>query len=382
MSRHNPWWVIWLLTGVSVIGCNSLALSPILSDISLAFGQTPDQVARATAAYGGATALASFFLARYSENFGMRKMLKTGCIGLVIGVGSCGLAQNWIMLTVSQALAGVSAGIMLPAIYAMAASIAPPGKESQYVGRVITGWSLAMVVGIPFAALISDLWGWRMAYVVMAAFAFTAFLGFRQLPPYKREIHSAALSATQVLKIPTVLPVLSVCLLFMFSFYGVYVFMGDFARETLGISASAAGLLVMAYGSGFALASIGDSIIDRFRPQRMIRYVLLVIACLYLSMQLFISGLVPLLLICFAWGFVNHFGLNCILVILNTADPDNKGAIMGIYTATTYLATMLATLVFGYLYIHFPFTSLTTLAMASCLLGATLAAMSRSLARG
>ena len=179
-----------------------------------------------------------------------------------------------------------------------------------------------------------------------------------------------------------VLPVMSICLLFMLSFYGVYVYIGDFTRATHGLSASAAGLLVMAYGTGFALASVGDPIIDRFGPRRIIRYVLLVIACLYLSMHLFLSGLLPLLVICSIWGFVNHFGLNCILVILNSADPENKGAIIGISTATTYFATMLATLVFGYLYTRFPFSALITLAMASCLLAAMIAATSRSLSRG
>lgn len=369
----STWSLLWLLIGVSVVGCNSLALSPILSDLSAAFNQSPADVARAAAAYGGATAFASFFLARNGENFGMRKMLRVGTILLIIGIGTSALATNWIMLTFSQATAGLAAGVMLPAIYAMASSIAPQGKESVYVGRVITGWSLAMVFGIPLAAIISDLWGWRVAYLSMAAICFVSLIGFSKLPSYKRQQKTKTLSAKQVLMIPDVLVVLIICLLFMFSFYGIYIFIGDYARTALSISASSAGLLVMAYGIGFALASAGNPVIDQYGPKRSMRLVLLIISSIYASMYMLTNGLIPLILICAAWGGANHFGLNCILVILNTADLENKAAIMGIYTAITYFATMLATLLFGFLYNQFEFSVLITVAMVSCLIAALVA---------
>ncbi len=374
-QSSNFWSLLWLLIGVSIVGCNSLALSPILSDLSGAFNQSADKVARAAAAYGGATAFASFFLARNGENFGMRKMLRLGTVFLTIGIGTSAFADNWVMLTLSQATAGIAAGVMLPAIYAMASSIAPQGKESVYVGRVITGWSLAMVFGIPFAALIADLWGWRFAYAIMAILCICSLIGFSQLPAYKRQQKTKTLSTSQVLKIPNVLTVLAICLLFMLSFYGVYIFIGDYARNTLSISASSAGLLVMAYGIGFALASVGDPIIDKFGPKQSMSFVLLIVSGIYVSMFALTNSLTALLVVCFAWGFANHFGLNCILVILNTADRENKAAIMGLYTTVTYLATMLATLIFGWLYSQFDFRALIALALLNCLLAATLAAI-------
>ena len=373
IQSSNFWSLLWLLIGVSIVGCNSLALSPILSDLSAAFNQSADKVARAAAAYAGSTAFASFFLARNGENFGMRKMLRLGTVLLAVGIGSSALANNWVMLTFSQTLAGIAAGVMIPLIYAMASSIAPEGKESVYVGRVITGWSLAMVFGIPLAAFIADFWGWRFAYIIMAILCICALIGFSQLPAYKRQQKTKTLSTRQVLQIPNVLIVLIVCLLFMLSFYGVYVFIGDYARSSLSISASSAGLLVMAYGTGFALASIGDPIIDKFGPKRSIGFVLLIISGIYASMFILTGSLITLVLVCFAWGFGNHLGLNCILVILNTADRDNKAALMGIYTTITYVATMLATLIFGFLYSQFEFNALITLALVNCLLAAAIA---------
>ena len=372
-QQNQFWSLLWLLIGISIVGCNSLALSPILSDLSHAFDEAPSLVARAAGAYGGATAFASFFLARYSENIGLRKMLMLGCIFLCMGVGSCALASNWIMLTVSQTIAGLAAGIMIPAIYSMASAIAPKGRESVYVGRVITGWSLAMVFGIPLAALIADFWGWRYSYIIMATISLCSLIGFSRLPAHKRLHKTKSLSARQVMKIPHVLVVLIMCLLFMFSFYGVYIFIGDYARSTLSVSATSAGLLVMSYGLGFALAAVGDPLIDKIGPRRSIKYVLFIIALVYASMFVLTSALIPLILVCCIWGFANHFGLSCILVILNTSDPENKAAIMGVYTAITYIATLLATLLFGYLYRHFEFNSLIFLAMMSCLLAGSLA---------
>ncbi len=63
MSAPSPQGLVWLLMlGVAVVGSNSLALSPILSDVAADLRASPVEVARANAAYGGATALAALTL--------------------------------------------------------------------------------------------------------------------------------------------------------------------------------------------------------------------------------------------------------------------------------------------------------------------------------
>jgi len=72
------------------------------------------------------------------------------------------------MLCIAQAAAGLCAGVALPAIYGLAADVGPNGRESETLGKVLTGWTLSLVAGVSLSAVVSDLVGWRAVYAVLA----------------------------------------------------------------------------------------------------------------------------------------------------------------------------------------------------------------------
>ncbi len=118
-----------LTAGIAVVGSNSLVLSPILGDVATAMAATPVAVSRAIAAYGGATALSAFLLAPQIDRIGPRRALLGGMVGLAAATLLSAFAMHWLMLAAAQALAGLGAGIILPSIYTLATTIAPPGRD-------------------------------------------------------------------------------------------------------------------------------------------------------------------------------------------------------------------------------------------------------------
>ena len=60
-------------------------------------------------------------------------------------------ALHWLALTLAQAVAGMAAGVILPAAYGSASLIAQPG-QARTLGRVIAGWSVSLVAGVPLSA--------------------------------------------------------------------------------------------------------------------------------------------------------------------------------------------------------------------------------------
>lgn len=72
------------------------------------------------------------------------------------------------MLVAAQAVAGIAAGVAMPAIYASAAAIAPPGRESGTIGVVLTGWTVSMVAGVSLSAVLADLVHWRAVFAAVA----------------------------------------------------------------------------------------------------------------------------------------------------------------------------------------------------------------------
>ena len=240
--------------------------------------------------------------------------------------------------------------MVLPSIYALAAGLAPPGREAETLGRVLTGWSISLVAGVPAAALASDLAGWRAPFLLLAGLAVGALLGTLRLP-------DARLPATPwqgpfaPLSYPGVPSLLLICLGYMSAFYGVYAFLGDHLRTSLGVSAAAAGLVVLTYGIGFGLASFADRWLDRVGPGRAFPLVLLAIALIYLVLIVGSASLWTAAVITGLWGFANHLGLNTLILLLAAARPAQRGAVLGLNSAVTYLGAMVGTGAAGVLYL-------------------------------
>ncbi|MCG8692637.1 MAG: MFS transporter, partial [Minwuiales bacterium] len=307
-----------LTLGIVVMGSNSLVLSPILTDVARDLETTPVVIARVISVYGAATALSSALFGGVIDRFGARRVLLVGAAAMVLALIGCAASIGWISLALSQAVVGGAVGVMLPAVYATATASAPAGEGARVLGRVVAGWGISMVVGVPVSAFITEYAGWRATFGVLAAVAAAAMIGFSRLPSLARgEQAAAAVSPAAALGIPGVVPLLAICCAYMTAFYGLYAFLGDHLRVTLDLNAGPAGLVVLGYGAGFGLASLAGASVDRIGPRRLFPAVLLAIAAVYLALIPATAALGSAIAMAVIWGFVNHIGVNLIILFLS-----------------------------------------------------------------
>ena len=161
---------------VGVIGANSLVLGPIAPTVAGAFGVSVTAVMSAAGAFGLGTAASALFLARFIDRMGASRLLRLSMALLAVALVLAALSPALPVLVAAQLAAGIASGVALPAIYASAAAVAPPGRESRTIGVVLTGWTLSMVAGVSLSAVLADLLDWRAVYVTVAALALLAAL--------------------------------------------------------------------------------------------------------------------------------------------------------------------------------------------------------------
>ncbi|MCB1454168.1 MAG: MFS transporter [Rhizobiaceae bacterium] len=353
----------FILTGaVMVIGSNSLVLAPIAPEVSSAIGVSVQRVMAASAAFGLGTAASALFLARFIDRFGAWRLLRTAFVTLALALAASAVAPNALMLAAAQLVAGLAAGVALPAIYSSAATVAPAGRENETVGIVLTGWTLSMVAGVSLSAVLADILHWRAVYgcVAMLAAAGVVALslnGRRDVPS-----DAAAIPPFAALAIPGVVPLLAACGAFMAAFYGTYAYIGDHATNALGRPVSYNGILAVLYGLGFGGAALLDRLMQRHDPRRLLPLAFLAVACIYVLMAALSASFATIAGCVVFWGMANHFGLNLLIVRLTAIDPSRRGAIMGLNSAVTYFAAFAGTLAFGPVYAHSEFVAAAALA--------------------
>lgn len=340
-----------LMLGIIVMGSNSFVLSPILSDVATDLDTSPVIVARVISAFGAATAVSSFLFGRMIDQLGERRVLMVGAAMMVVSLLGCAVSTTWVWLAASQAVIGLAVGMMLPACYASATANAPDGQGPRVLGRVISGWGVALVIGVPFSAFVSDLAGWRATFAALAGFASLSLIGFLQLPKRPDVLYrTPPVSPVQAVRIAGVPSLLLTCLTFMTAFYGIYAFLGDHLRTTLDLTAGAAGVIVLFYGAGFALASVADATVHRLGAFRMLPVAMLIAGIVYLVLIPATQGYYTAAIVAFVWGFINHICINLVVLLLSDRDDGARGTLMGLQTSVTYTSVFLGPLVLGALY--------------------------------
>ncbi|NWC62392.1 MFS transporter [Cedecea sp. P7760] len=361
----SPAKAVYVLTGcVGVIGANSMVLGPIAPAVASSIGATVPTVMMAAAAFGLGTATSALFLARLIDLVGSARMLKFTMTLLGVALLLCAASPSVAMFIAAQLIAGIASGIALPAIYASAAAIAEPGRESRTIGKVLTGWTLSMIAGVSFSVVLTELFSWRAVYVSVSCLAALALIALFRLNMQDRPAAGIAPSPLSALGLPGIKSLLVVCGAFMTAFYGLYAYLGDHLHQDLGLPVTANGGVAIAYGAGFGCAALLSGMVDRFGPKRLMPPVLLVAAAVYLGLALFGSMLVGVICLLFVLGLVNHLGVNLLIQRLTAIDPAKRGTLMGLNSAVTYLAVFAGSSSYGPLYTDHGFTALSLASLA------------------
>jgi predicted MFS family arabinose efflux permease len=109
-----------LMGAVAIVGSNGLLLSPILADVGRSYATDVVSISQAISVYAGATAGSAFLLAPQIDRIGPRRAAFFGMAALVAALMGSASSPNWWTLAGAQAIAGLGAGIILPASYTLA----------------------------------------------------------------------------------------------------------------------------------------------------------------------------------------------------------------------------------------------------------------------
>lgn len=329
--------LLLLMAAVGLIGANSLVLAPISAAVGDSLDRAATDVMQAAAGFGMATALSALLLAPLIDRLGAARMLRAMLVLLAFGTALSGAAPAFGWLLTGQVLAGIASGVALPASYALAAETARPGQAAQALGRVLTGWTLALIFGVTVSALLADFVNWRTIFAATAGASVLLAVGTGGLPDTAGRPISPPWTA---LPHPGVPSGLLVQFALMGAFYVTYSFLGAHLSQ-IGLGPGHGAIPVLAYGIGFGLSGRFDPWLDRQGYGGAAPRVFGAVALALGLIATFGATVAGLSLAFFLWGLANHLGLGLTVGRLtNAAGEERRGAVLGLNSAVTYLAVV------------------------------------------
>lgn len=200
------------------------------------------------------------------------------------------LAPTYETALVARFVAGLPHGAYFGVASLVAASLMGPGKRGQGVAFVLSGLTVANVIGVPLVTLLGQHQGWRVAYLAVAAiFAATALFVALAVPPQPGDANATMARELSALRRGQVWFALGIGSLGFGGFFAVYSYVSPLATQVSGLSASAVPWVLATMGVGMTIGNLlGGRLADRGAMRALvIGFVLMIAAMAGLALTAF-----------------------------------------------------------------------------------------------
>lgn len=276
------------MVGNFVIGTGVMVVPGTLNDISQSLAISVPQAGQLITAAAILMGLGAPLFAGLVAGWDRRRLLTWSLIWYSLLHAACALAPNYAALLPLRVLAVVSPAVFTPQAAACIGLLVPPEQRGRGITFVFLGWSVASVMGMPLAAWISGVLGWRWAFGLVAVMALVVSVWVWRAVP--NNVRPAALSREswgQALGSAPLMMAISVTLLSAFSQFTLFSYFAPYFAQTHALGGSGLSLLFLWFGAFGLLGNVLVSrSIDRIGAPRAVLLTLSLIALSLLAWPL------------------------------------------------------------------------------------------------
>jgi predicted MFS family arabinose efflux permease len=363
--------------------CSGTTRAPFLIDMARDLGTSLALVANLMATTSIAWGAASLLAGAWSDRWGRRPFLIGGPLALaacLVGVAGAG---SYLWVAIWATAAGGCGGAFTGTVMAEAAARTIDRQRGRALGWVMAGQSLALLVGVPGAAWIGSVFGWRGVNLCVAAIALAACAGLvattlRPAASGRRAAGSAgagyrAALTGRVLRLLAMGVAERIC-------YGLtVVFFATFLQSTYGLSLAGVVVPLATFAIGNILGTIlGGQLADRL-PDREHSFAAAMLGAALLALPLFgwTPGVAGSVALGFAYVFVNAIARPSLMAALANVPDAVRGTVLGLNVTSASFGWLGAATFGGWMLAELGFAGFGPLAAGFGILGGLLALWGR-----
>ncbi|MEU1972431.1 MFS transporter [Microbacterium sp. NPDC019599] len=229
------------------------------------------------------------------------------------------------LVAASRFLAGLPHGAYFGIGALVAADVLGPGRRAKGVAFVLTGLTIANVVGVPLGTYLGQQVGWRAAFMVVAAIfaAATVCIGFF-VPEHEGDAARTFRAELGVFRIGQVWLTLAVGAIGFGGFFAVYSYVAPMVTEVAGSPQWAVPIVLVVMGIGMTVGNlVGGVVADRdLKRTMLVGFVALAVVQTLLALSA--QGVWALAVFVFATGFISSCLSPAIQTRLMDVAEDNQ----------------------------------------------------------
>ena len=319
------------------------------------------------ASYALVAALATVPLVRWTAAWPRRRTLLFTLACLTVSQLISALAPNFAVLAMGRVLCALTHGLMWSVIAPIGVRLVPPTHAARATMAVYGGTGLALVVGSPLTAALSEVWGWRLAVAAITAAAAAVLVAARfaipalAVPAPADPAAPPARWRTWLVRNRRLLTLSALTLVGVTGHFISYTFIVVIIRDVVGVGGPNLAWLLAAYGvAGLVAMGLLARPGDR-RPKAAVSGCLAGLVVVFTVLAVLarsdaggpgpaalVAGVVAIIF----WGATATAMPPMLQSAAMRHAPENPDAASGVYVAAFQIGIMAGSLIGGLLYEH------------------------------
>lgn len=249
--------ILALAMGAFAIGTAEFAAMSLVPFFARDLGLTEPQAGHAISAYALGVVVGAPIIAALSARIARRPLLMGLMALFAIGNGLSALADSYGVLLVCRFLAGLPHGAYFGIAALVAASQVAPERRAQSVAWVMTGLTVATVIGVPAANALGQVLGWRSGFAIVAVLALvTVAMVFLFAPHQPADRDASPMRELGALRRPQVVLTLLVGAIGFGGLFCVYTYVASTLIQVTGVQEATVPLILAVFGAGMTAGNL------------------------------------------------------------------------------------------------------------------------------
>lgn len=305
----------------------------LLTDIASDFSITESKAGILITVYAWVVALASLpLMMAFSKTENKKLLLSIVALFTASHILS-GFSSSYYMLMASRIGVACAHAIFWSMVTPLAVRVAPEWKRSVALSFIITGSSVAMIVGLPLGRAVGLMVGWRATFLLIGAIsALILVLLAIVLPKAPSDNDVSLKSLPALIKKPVLIGIYLLTVITITGHFTVYSYIEPFLGQVAGLSGQTITLVLSLFG---VMGIIGSFLFSRYYDRHRFLFIRFAVTgiCVFIFL-LAIAAATPLaaIAVCVFWGLaINFYNLAFQSEIIQNV-PHGTSIAMSIYS--------------------------------------------------
>ncbi|AHC27167.1 MULTISPECIES: MFS transporter [Mycobacteriaceae] len=298
--------VLALALGGFGIGTTEFVAMGLLPDIATGFDVSEPTAGHVISAYALGVVIGAPTIAALTARVPRRALLLGLMAVFTLGNLASALAPSYATLVIARFVAGLPHGAFFGIAALAAAHLMGPRNRAKAVAYVLSGLTVATVLGVPLASWLGQAFGWRSAFVLVVVIGLITLTAlWLWLPDQLRTMHvTSPLTELGALRRPQVWLAVMVGMIGFGGMFAVYTYISTTMTDVAGLPRALVPVALMVFGLGMVVGNlVGGRLAD-----------ISVIRALYLSL-----GSLGVVLLVFVAAAHNPWTALPVLFLIGTA---------------------------------------------------------------